>query len=308
MLKEIGVDSYYVLVNSRRGVVDPALPTTYAFNHVILAIQGEGQFPAQIHHPKAGNLLLFDPTSTTTPFGYLPPWLQASHGLLVHGNGGDLIDLPAHVAEANQLRRVAKLQLDADGTLEGVVHETRTGRVASEMRNTLQAMTASERTRYIESSLAAHLARYAVVIISIDNIDEPEADLVTRYAIKAPSYASRLGDMMLIRPRVLGQKPEMQVDLAGRKYGYVTEGPSVHTDVIEIAVPRPLRVDELPAPVTIATPAVQYSSKSEYKDGTLRYERRYVLQTYFVAREALPELNQAFARILADERASAIFK
>ncbi|HJQ41076.1 MAG TPA: DUF3857 and transglutaminase domain-containing protein [Thermoanaerobaculia bacterium] len=311
MLREIGIDSYYVLVHSRRGVVDPELPTMYAFNHVILAIrvpQTNSPLLALIDHPKAGKLLLFDPTSTTTPFGHLPSYLQDSRGLLVLGDGGELIALPAHAPQANQLRRTAKLQLAPDGTLKGQVEEVRTGRIAAEMRDELQAMTASERTRYVESALAAHVARSTLAGLAIENVDDPEADLVTRYTLIAPSYATRVGEMVLIRPRVLGQKSEQQVALADRQYGYVTEGPSVQTDDIEIVVPEPLKVDELPSPVDVKTPSVQYTSKSEFKDGTLRYKRQYALQTWFVGRDALPELNKVFAQVLSDERASAIFK
>jgi hypothetical protein len=309
MLREIGIDSYYVLVNTRRGAVDPELPTMDAFNHVILAIRAPSStLLALIDHPKAGKLLLFDPTSTTTPFGQLPSYLQDSRGLLVMEQGGDLVALPAHAPQANQLRRTAKLQLAPDGTLKGDVEEVRTGRIAAEMRNELQAMTASERTRYVESSLAVHLARSAVAGLAIENLDDPEADLVTRYTLTAPSYATRVGEMVLIRPRVLGQKAEQQVALADRQYGYVTEGPSVQTDDIEIAVPDPLKMDELPSPVDVKTPSVQYTSKSEFKDGILRYKRQYALQTWFVGRDALPELNKVFAQVLSDERASAIFK
>jgi len=312
MLKEIGVESHYVIVHTTRGVVDPEMPTIYAFNHVILAIRMPSDsaepFKATLVHPKAGKLLLFDPTSTTTPFGELPPYLQASRGLLVLEGGGELIALPAHAPDTNQLRRKATLQLTPDGTLKGNVEEVRTGWMASEMRQLLQSMTASERTRYIESVLSAHLAHYTVAGVAIENLDDPESDLVTKYTIAATSYAVRAGDMTLVRPRVLGQKPETIVDVAERKQGYVTEGPSLQTDDIEIAVAPTLKLDELPEPVTVSTPAVQYSSQSEFKDGVLRYRRNYTLNTFFVAREALPELNKAFARILADERASAIFK
>jgi hypothetical protein len=311
MLREIGVESHYVLVNSTRGVVDPALPTMYAFDHVILAIrlpETTDASGALLDHPRAGRLLLFDPTSTTTPFGELPPSLQASSGLLVLGDGGELIAMPAHSAEASQLRRTAKLQLSIEGTLTGQVEEIRTGHIASAMRGALQSMTGSERQRFIESSLSFHLARFAAGDLVLENVDEPESDLVVRYSITAQSYAARVGDMLLVRPRVLGQKPESQVSLAERRYGYVTEGPSLQTDTIEIALPPSLQLDELPAPVTVSTPSVQYASKSELTAGVLRYQRRYALLTFFVPLESLPELNRSFAQILADERASAIFK
>ena len=307
MLKQIGVESYYVLVNTSRGFVDREIPVMGAFNHVILAIPTKEKLPAAIAHAKLGGLLMFDPTSTTTGFGDLPPWLQDSRGLLVAGDRGELIDLPAHVPAASQLRRSAKLRLDPTGTLSGDVEEVRLGAMAAGVRGALQALTAAERTRWVESAASSHLAQHTIAGIAIENLDDPDRDLVIRYTVTAKNYARRAADLVLVRPRVVGQKAETVLDLSKRQYGYVTAGPSLQTDEVEIAIPAALELDELPAAVNIATDAVSYASGSEIKGEVLRYRRRYELRSFLVPREGLPELNRAFTAILADERASAVF-
>jgi hypothetical protein len=311
MLKEVGIDAYYVLVHATRGAADPAFPTIGAFNHVVAAIpvsaEKAKQYQAIVDHPKLGKLLIFDPTSTLTPFGQLPDSLQASRGLLVTNDGGEMIDLPAQKAEASQLVRVAKLQLDAKGTLSGTVEETRSGSAAASMRGMLQALSAAERVHSIESQVSSHLAVATTDDVSIEFLDEPESDLVIRYRFTAPNYAKRVADMLLIRPRVLGAKAEAQID-AKRTQPYVTDGPALHRDEIEIRMPATVKLDELPAKVEIRTPLVQYASASTFADGVLRYERRYALNTYAIPREAFTEMNGAWKQIVADERASAVFK
>jgi len=308
MLKEIGIESHYVLVHTTRGHVDPQLPLLASFNHVILAIASPEKTHATIEHPSLGKLVLFDPTSTTTPYGYLPSYLQESRGLLVTASGGQLIPLGSHAPDANQLRRKATLALDQNGTLTGTVEEVRTGWIASEMRASLQSMNATDRIHLIERNIGGHLTNYSATGIAIENLEDAETDLVIRYGLTAKGYAKSVADMLLVRPRVLGQKPEAIVDLSERKFGYVTEGPSLQTDEVEIAVAPVFRMDELPAPIAVSTPLVDYASVSEFKDGVLRYKRKYALNTFFVPRESLPELNKSFSRILADERASAVFK
>ena len=311
MLKEIGIESYYVIVHTTRGVVDPQFPSIHSFNHVILAVAAPPKAKdlyAVVQHPKLGALVLFDPTSTLTPFGYLPSYLQESRGLLVTPDGGELIDLPKHAPEANTLRRSAKLRLDGSGHLAGDVTEVRTGWLAAEMRGSLHPMTAQERVRFLESTLAYHLSNYTTSGVAFENLDDVDSDLVIKYSIAAPSYATHVADMTLVRPRVLGQKPESILDLGKRKYGYVTSGPSVQTDDIEIALPPGVGVDELPEAVKLSTPMLQYSSQAKYEAGILRYNRQYALQTWYVDREKLGELNKAFSQILADERASAVLK
>ena len=99
MLKEIGVTSYYVSVNTERGTVTPATPATRWFNHEILAIRlpdglEDASLIAVFPHAKLGRLLIFDPTDDMTPFGQLRGALQANFALLVTPEGGELIELP----------------------------------------------------------------------------------------------------------------------------------------------------------------------------------------------------------------------
>lgn len=312
MLKELGIESHSLLVHTTRGAVDPSFPSVHSFNHVIAAIQLPRErvkgLDAVIEHPKLGTLVLFDPTSTTTPFGQLPPYLQASRGLLVTSAGGELIELPAHAPEASALRRTAKLQLDTKGVLSGKVEEIRTGAMAASWRGQLQQLDAADRVKFVESTLASHLANQTASDVKIENLDDPEADLVVRYSVSAPGYAKRVADMVLIRPRVLGAKGESTIAMAERKHGYVTDGPSLQTDDVEIAIPPVVKLDELPKPVTVTTPHVQYASSSTFAEGVLRYSRKYAMKTWAVEKDAIPSLNDAFAKIAADERASAVFK
>jgi transglutaminase-like putative cysteine protease len=310
MLRENSVESYHVLVNTSRGVIDPKYPTL-GFNHVISAIHVTPEqakvLPAVIDHPKLGKLLLFDPTSTLTPFGLLPESLQASRGLLVTPEGGELIELPVLPPETSQLRRTAKLMIDGQGTLSGSVEEVHSGTVAVSMRAALQPLHEAERVQMIESRLASHMAALTAADVTIEHLDDPESDLVIRYKLNAPQYARRAADLFIVRPRVIGAKADRLLD-AKRVYAYETDGPSLHTDEVEIRIPASMKLDELPAKVDIKTPVVQYNSASTFADGVLHYRRRYALQTFSVQRESFAELNGAWKQILGDERASAVFK
>ena len=309
MLAERGVESHYILVHTTRGVTEPSFPTIAAFNHVIAAVQvpleESKAAAAGIDHPKLGPLILFDPTSTTTPFGDLPPYLQGGRGLLV--TTGELIELPVHAPEAAELRRVVRMQLDDAGALRGTVVETRTGAAAAWMRGQLQPLTAADRIRFVESSLAHHLGHHTTSDVKIEQLEDPAVPLVVRYSVVANDYAARAGDLLLVRPRVLGAKGEGPIDPA-RKYPYETEGPSLHVDDVEIVMPATVALDELPSPVLVATPHLRYTSESAFENGVLRYRRRYEMKVITVPPGDVAALNAAFARIAADERASAVFK
>src|SRR6266478_9462423 len=114
MLREIGVDSYHVVINMQRGSVTSETPVHNGFNHAILAIKlpDEVKDPSLIavmQHPKLGRVLFFDPTNELTPFGEIGGYLQANYGLLVTPQGGELVELPQQPSAMNSIQRVGKL-------------------------------------------------------------------------------------------------------------------------------------------------------------------------------------------------------
>jgi len=126
MLAQIGVKSYYLLVQTDRGIFTEKSPPQAAFDHMILAISlPEASYaktmPAMYQHPTLGRLLIFDPTNDLVPFGQIPPYEQDNFGLLVGEQGGDLIHMPLSNPEANGISRTTRLKLLPDGSVEGEI-------------------------------------------------------------------------------------------------------------------------------------------------------------------------------------------
>jgi transglutaminase-like putative cysteine protease len=313
MLREIGVDAYYVIATTDRGVIDPQFASMNGFNHAVIAIRlpentSEKPLSALVDHPRLGRLLIFDPTSEETPLGELPTYLQDNDVLIVRDQTGDLIHLSGQPPESSQLRRFAKMRLGSDGGLVGDVREMRTGAIAASVRTDLHELNERQRTQYLERTLAYHLSQFQISDLSIENLDDISKELIIRYKLSAPAYAKRVGGLTLVRPRILGQKPEMILDLKDRTYAYETEGASFQADDTEIAIGDGLTIDELPPAVNFATEAVSYSSEATYAPKALHYRREYRIRRFTVPRAQLDELNRAFSRILADEKASAVFR
>ena len=306
MLKAIGVESYYVVASTNRGVVDPKFASLAGFNHVVIAIKlpEAKDYPAVVK----GNVLLFDPTSASTPFGALPVYLQDNDLLLVTDNGGELIHVAPHAPSVNRLQIAAKLTLDADGTLHGDVHETRAGWLASTYREGLEAMNEAQRKQWFEKRLAYSLAQYQLTDLTFENLGDLGKDLLVHYKLTAPAYAKSAGGLLLLRPRVLGSKAEGVVDLSERTYAYESDGPSLETDEIDITLPPGFAADELPEPLALSNKVASYKSETKLENQTLHYRRQYRIDAFVVPRAELPELNGLFTKIAADERASAVLK
>ena len=72
MLQEAGIESYYVIIHTERGMVHPNYPFM-GFNHAILAIRvpdgvTDPSLYAIVNHPTLGRLLIFDPQMNMFPW------------------------------------------------------------------------------------------------------------------------------------------------------------------------------------------------------------------------------------------------
>lgn len=313
MLGVAGIKSYYVLIDTTRGVVVPEAPSALSFDHVILAIQLPDDAPpsglwAVQDQPKLGKLLFFDPTEPYVPFGYLPDELQANHGLLVTDQGGDLVKLPLIPPAANRLLRTAELSLTPKGTLYGTVKEVRWGAPATELRAQLLRASVSNRQKILESFLAQSLGGSFLQEATVGNLDKPGDSLILQYAFTATDYAKVSGDLFLVRPRVLGTKQEDVLDAKERKYPVEFPTLTSQGDVFDITLPEGYLVDELPDPVEIRSAVTTYRSQAAINGHILHYTRLYQINDTRVPTESLKELKQFYQQVAADERSVAVFK
>lgn len=316
MLKEIGVESYYVVINSERGAITPEMPAHMGgFDHAILAIQvpagvEDVSLVALMPHAKLGRLLFFDPTDELTPFGSLSGPLQANYGLLVTPEGGELVELPKLAPMLNGIVRTAKLTLSPSGTLTGEFKEVRVGDRAAAQRYALKSMTKqTDRIKPIETVLAGSLSSYRVTKASLTNLEQPELPFEMDYSVVSDNYAKTAGNLLLVRPRVVGVKSSDLLETKEpRQYPVVFDGPSRDMDSFEITMPAGFEVDDLPQPVSAEFSFASYHSKAEVSGNVLRYSRTFEVKEPSVPLAKVEDLKRLYRIIANDERNTAVLK
>src|SRR6202521_3856978 len=315
MLREIGVDSYHVIINTQRGSVTRDTPANPGFDHAILAIKlpdevKDRSLIAVMQHPRLGRILFFDPTNELTPFGEIGGYLQANYGLLVTPEGGDLVELPQQPSAMNSIQRVGKLTLDANGMLKGDVEEVRLGDRASSERWRLRALTQNaDRIKPIESLLATSLSSFQITRASLINLDHTDQPFGFKYTFQSGDYAKTAGNLLLVRPRVLGSKSSGILETKEpRKFPLEFEGPSRDTDSFDIALPPGYEVDELPPPMDVDYSFGSYHSKTEASGQMLHYTRALEIKELSVPVSKMDDLKKFYRMIAADERNTAGLK
>ena len=129
------------------------------------------------------------------------------------------------------------------------------------------------------------------------------------FRLKANSYAQKAGDLLLVRPRLMGWKGELVgEEEKERKQAFVFDTATLETDSFAITLPDGYIVDELPEPMQAVYDFGEYRSKTVVDGKVLRYARSYTIKSLQVPVERFGDLRKFFARIGADQRAYAVLR
>jgi hypothetical protein len=316
MLSQIGVESFYVVINSERGSVTPETPANYgSFDHAVIAIKlpanvSDPSLIATVQHPRLGRILYFDPTNELTPFGEIGGYLQANYGLLVTSDGGELVELPRQPSAMNSIQRTGKLTLDPAGTLKGEVSEIRVGDRAWSERARLRTVTKSaDQIKPIEDLLAGSLSLFTIRKATVENLNQTDQPFGFNYSFEAQNYAKNAGGLLLVRPRVLGVKSSGILETKEpRQFAIEFEGPSRDTDSFEITIPEGYVVDDVPPAINAEYSFASYHAKTEISGNVIHYSRTLEVKELSVPVTHADDLKRFYRIVAGDERNTVVLK
>jgi hypothetical protein len=129
------------------------------------------------------------------------------------------------------------------------------------------------------------------------------------YAFVTENYAQHAGNLLLVRPRVLGRKSRGIMETKEpRQFPVEFDGPVLDTDKFEITLPPGYEVDELPPPVDVDYEFASYHSKTEAKGNVIGYTRTFEVKELSVPVSKADELKKFYRIIAGDERNTAVLK
>lgn len=308
MLSSVGIHSTLMMVDSRRGVVDPDAPSLVG-NHMIAAIEIPDGYKSPLLRSvvtaRTGKrYLIFDPTWELTPFGQLENNLQGSYGILLEGAQTEAIQLPVLDPDRNTIRRNATFELKPDGTLEGSVTEKRFGDVSERHRDQLQGDSAEQR-KMLDRLLNQDFSSFTVRDFKLDNVASLNKDYTMSFHVTADRYARSMGSMLMLRPRILGTNA-FGLDKKPRNVPIDLGETMQSTDTYDIKLPPGYAVDELPLPVKLDLGFASYESASTLTDGTLHYTRTFTIRQITLPASKYTDLQHLASVINADEQNNAI--
>ena len=311
MLDAVGVRATWVPVDDRRGVVDPQAPALIG-NHMIMAIEipkgyENPRLQAVVTAKSGKRYLIFDPTNTFVPIGEIPEYEQGSYGLLATGQDSQVIQLPILNPDLAKTERTANFELAADGTLKGDVSVLRYGVSAWPIRIQFAMDSDKEQRESVEKSLQEDFSTFILGTEKAENIRELDKPLKMDYSVTAPLYAKGAGNLLLVRPRVVGVLAEPLNDKP-RTVPISFDGVGTWRDSFDVKIPAGYAVDDLPDAVNLDVGFATYHSEVKAQGDTLHYQREYVLKEVTLEPGEYATLRRLEGAITTDENSDAVLK
>lgn len=315
MLQAAGIKAYYLHVDTRRGIIDPAAPSLYG-NHMITAIElpegdNDPQLVARVKTANGKTLLIFDPTDEETPVGLIRTELQAAWGNIANGADSQVLQMPVLSPETAGLIRNGRFTLALDGSLVGDVSETFMGDDATGERQFLKENNSKDVHDSLEHRLSADLANLSFKGFEFAQTEDLTKPVKLDLHVSDANYAHTAGALLLVRPRVLGSHVRNVTDvMQGKPRAYPIEiGHVAHfKDSFDIKIPDGYVVDETPDPVDVNVDFASYKSSVSVKGNSLHYEREYVVKDVEIPPSKAADFRKLQGAIMDDERSTAVLK
>ena len=142
----------------------------------------------------------------------------------------------------------------------------------------------------------------------MDGLEDRAKPLILNYRFVAHNYAKKAGNLLLVRPRVMGQKSSGILEGKERKNPVEYDSTSLESDLFDITLPPGYQVDELPPPTSADCGFAEYKSSAKMEGNVLKYQRSFSVKSLLVPKEKLGDLKTFYRQVAGDERNNAVLK
>lgn len=275
MLKVAGIDSYLVAIYSGdRAHVHPEWPSPTQFNHMIIAVRVPEDLKIRtvVNAPELGQrLLIFDPTSETTPLGDLPWYEQGSYAVIMAADKGGVLQMPVLPPEVNSTDLTVNAQLSDGGALKADCVLAEAGQYADRERSLRLYRTPGDYQHHLEQVFSERIRSAALSSIAVDDRPASGGYNVT-IKLASPVYGQMMGGRLLVIGSSVVAPLTPAFPASASRAAPIVLRAGLHRKHIHIKLPATFKVDEMPVPVNEETPWGKFSYTAQEKPGEVLVE------------------------------------
>lgn len=254
-----------------------------------------------------GKEMFLDPGTRFCPFGHLS-WRHAGVAGLRQTKGGTAIaQTPAESVDANQIQRIADLNIDDQGEATGTLKMTFVGTAGINWRQAAAVDSGAFREKVVKDWEALVPKGVEVEISSIDKLEQIDELLTITATIKGPIGTSEVGrilipaDLFEARANPLFRPEARQEPIYFRRR-------EIRHDAIRINFSSKLQLTSVPEKLTKTLAGVQsYELAAESTPTSVTIRRTYAIGQLVYPVSDYPQLQSYFSGIQTKDREPIIF-
>ncbi|MGD0920567.1 MAG: DUF3857 and transglutaminase domain-containing protein [Terriglobia bacterium] len=250
-----------------------------------------------------------DPATRFCPYNLLP-WQETDTGGLRPGKEGGVIVTTSRPKSADAVvERTATLQLDTEGAVEGNVQVKFVGQEALERRLDNRHADEAGKRKALEDEVKGWLPKGSTVELkNVPHWESSEESLSAEFTVKDQDFATATGRRLLLPLAIFQANEKYPFQTAKRAYPIYFRYPYQELDTITVTLPKGYQVESLPAPRSKEFPFCRYDITRRSQDGTLRLERRLVMDGHFFRVEGYSALRVFYDSVRAGDEEQVVLK
>lgn len=235
-LRNVGIEAYPVLSSTRsNGVVKKSFPHSKQFNYVLTLVKIDDKE------------ILLDAGDKKYPMGFLPEYCINGEGWAVTEDGGRWVDIGKNAKSKTSVKTT--IDFESNNNVKAKIKIEKDLYAGFEDRNLFNEIGKEEYAKNIESKYD-----WKVIESHFENTDAATKPLVESYVVESSATITRAGDLLLIKPLIVGAEKENPFKNKKREYPVDFTFPRSYAYQGKIVVPEGFEITELPEPLALALP------------------------------------------------------
>ncbi|MCX2739613.1 DUF3857 domain-containing transglutaminase family protein [Pontibacter anaerobius] len=294
MLKAVGVESYYALINAGEGTPDIKIEfPSSQFNHAVLCV------------PMAQDTMWLECTSQTAAAGYNGSFTGDRHALLITPEGGKLVKTTAYTATENQQIRSMNVRLDEAGGGIASVSTRYTGTQQESRDGVIQNLKPEEQRKWLYENTTA--PPFEISKYSFTQKKERVPSVTENLELSMRQCATLSGKRMFISPNLMSKWTYVPDQKEKRLTDVVRIQAYMDVDTVEIEVPAGYSVEYLPGEVKYKSVFGEYAASVKVDGQRVTYVRRMQMHKGRFAPETFAQLVEFYNSIIKADAEQVVF-
>ena len=265
-LKQIGVDSYAALVSGKQGgSLNPKFVSPSQFTHTVVALPSPD-----------GTYQWIDPSESYASFGFMPWFDAGADALLLKGEQGELMTLPAkNELSTSRYKVTVKPRPDGKADIEAELEFT--GQDAVDMRDDLVPASESDRTAYIKDWLSERRSGAVLQSQAIEDLDDVNKPIRIKVTFEAPDLVTKAEDLLIVRGCVLTCLDSNPISKGKRQNPVYVDRGWNRDETVVVVPPAGMAAAQMPPPASARSVIGTYMlSCNSAGEGGARCSRQFV--------------------------------